>query len=69
MSRLLNEFEASEVLGIPVRTLRVWRVRGGGPVFRKLGRTVRYLPEDLTAFVDAGRRRSTSDAGPEPTGG
>lgn len=57
---LLREGEVAAALGVCVRTVQSWRVRGEGPVFRKVGRCVRYVPDDLKAFIDAGRRTSTS---------
>jgi hypothetical protein len=37
-----------------------WRLRGGGPTFRKLGRRmVRYDPADLRAFVEGSARVNT----------
>jgi len=43
-------------------------VVGGGPVYRKAGRTPIYAPEDLDAWASAriGRpQRSSSDVGPK----
>ncbi len=34
---------------------------GGGPAFVKLGARVSYDPADLDAWVEANKRRSTSD--------
>jgi hypothetical protein len=40
---------------------------GRGPAFRKLGAAaVRYAEDDLAAYVEAARRRSTSDRGVDP---
>jgi excisionase family DNA binding protein len=63
MFHLLSEKDAAPRLGVSVRTLQAWRVRGGGPRFAKLGRKVLYRPEDLDGFVEAGLRTSTSDQG------
>ena len=60
---MLNERAAAVRLGIAVRTLQAWRVRGEGPQFAKLGRAVRYRPADLDAFIEGGLRTSTSDPG------
>ena len=60
---LLKEHEAAERLSLEVATLRRWRWAGKGPRFCKIEGAVRYHPVDLTAFVDAARRRSTSDPG------
>jgi len=56
----LNETQAAELLGVSVRTLQAWRVRGGGPVFVKLGRSVRYRPDDLESWISSRRVASTS---------
>lgn len=60
---LLNEFQAAEYLNVTVHALRAWRLRGGGPVYSKLGRSVRYRLADLEAFVAGNLTRHTSDAG------
>ncbi len=60
-SRLLTEVEAADFLNRPVRTLQGLRVRGGGPAFVKMGRSVRYRLSDLDAYVAAGLRASTSE--------
>lgn len=62
LRRLLAEREAAEFLGVSFRTLQAWRVRGGGPRFCKIGRTVRYRPSDLTIWVEGQARESTSHA-------
>ena len=61
MTRLLTEQEASRALGLRVRTLQKWRLRGNGPRFLELGGAVRYDPQDLEQSIEAARRRSTSD--------
>ena len=70
---LLSEREAAKVLGVSPATLERWRLQGHSgekarapvPLFIRLGaRAVRYDPDDLAAFIDAHRRTSTSDPGP-----
>lgn len=61
--RLVNERKAAERLGIKVCTIRRWHWSGDGPPFIKVGAAVRYDVVDLEAFIDAGRRTSTSDRG------
>ena len=64
MTQLINEREAATLLRLSVKCLQGWRVRGGGPPFIKLGRSVRYEVPALEAFVQEAVRRSTSDPGP-----
>ena len=59
----LNSREAAAHLGLSRRTLERFRVSGDGPVFLKFGNRVRYLREDLDAWVQTRRRKSTSDDG------
>ena len=59
----LNTREAAGYLGLSTRTLDRYRVSGDGPVFLKFGGRVRYLLEDLDAWVRTRRRKSTSDDG------
>ncbi len=65
LKSLLNEYEAAARLALKVATLRRWRWSGHGPPFIKIGAAVRYDPDDVEAFIEAGRRSSTSDLGPE----
>jgi hypothetical protein len=61
---LLTETEASKILGFSVRTLQGWRYRGGGPRFVRVSNAcIRYRRQDLTAWVEARLRWSTSDDG------
>ena len=60
---LVDEHEAARRLSLRVSTLRRWRWAGKGPRFVKLGSAVRYEPDDVQAFIEAGRRNSTSDQG------
>ncbi len=71
---LLSEHEAALVLGVSRATLERWRLQGYSgekarapvPPFVRIGaKAVRYDPNELAAFIDAQRRTSTSDPGPE----
>lgn len=64
--KLLTTAEAADFLRLSPHTLRLWRQQGEGPVFRRVGRSIRYAEADVTAFVEAAARTSTSDDG---TGG
>lgn len=64
LSQLLDQKRAAQHLGdLSHRTLEAWRLRGGGPIYIKVGRAVRYRRSDLEAWLDARRRNSTSDPG------
>ena len=63
--KFLTSVEAAEILGLSVRTLEGWRVRGGGPIYRRFGRRVRYARADLLAWARANARRSTSTTEPQ----
>jgi hypothetical protein len=57
----LNENQAAEFLGLSVRTIQTWRVRGGGPRYCKIGRSVRYQRADLAAFRQSHLVGSTAE--------
>ncbi len=48
---LLNEFAVANMLGVSVATVRRWRLLRRGPRYLKLGASVRYRPDDLTAWL------------------
>lgn len=50
-SPLMTVIQAASYLGLAVSTLNKWRCHGGGPVFIKMGRAVRYRAEDLDQFL------------------
>jgi predicted DNA-binding transcriptional regulator AlpA len=61
---LLTESQAARLLGISVRTLQAWRVRGGGsgPRYVRISsRCVRYRVPDLEEWIETRLRNSTSD--------
>lgn len=63
--QLLTTADAAALLGTSRRTLEDWRLRGGGPVFRKVGsRLVRYCDADLARFLDDGARLNTGGGRP-----
>ena len=61
--------EASRITGEPVATLETKRVRGGGPVFLKLGKSVKYSRRACFEYLAARRRTSTSDSGQQAAWG
>jgi len=50
VEQLLNEHQAARMLGISVNSLRNWRCSRTGPKYYKVGRSVRYHPDDLREF-------------------
>lgn len=59
-SPVLDSPTAANYLGLAKRTLDNWRVSGCGPQFIKIGRRVVYRQSDLDAFLEGGKRTSTS---------
>lgn len=49
--KMLTTFELSARIGLARATLAKLRVIGGGPPFRKLGRTVVYPERELAAWL------------------
>jgi len=62
LNTALNETQAAELLGVSVRTLQAWRVRGGGPLFCKINRSVRYQRHQLAKFLQEHTVSSTTEA-------
>lgn len=48
--RLWGVREVAEYLGVPVGTLYQWRYHGRGPRGRRVGRYVRYDPDDVRTW-------------------
>ncbi len=56
--RLWTVQDVAEYLGVPVKTLYQWRGQGYGPPSRRVGRYLRYKPEDVAAWFEAIDRKS-----------
>ncbi|MCE5230426.1 helix-turn-helix domain-containing protein [bacterium] len=54
-----TEAEAAKYLRVSVKFLQTCRWKGGGPVFRKFSRLVRYHIDDLKKYADACAYTST----------
>lgn len=55
---LLNEKEAAAYLDLSPATLRTWRCREKGPTYYRVARGpngIKYIVEDLDAYLAAGR--------------
>jgi predicted DNA-binding transcriptional regulator AlpA len=60
--RVLRTPLAAEYVGLSTSTLEKLRLTGNGPAYQKAGRKiVVYRPEDLDAWLNTHRRRSTSE--------
>jgi predicted DNA-binding transcriptional regulator AlpA len=58
---LLTPKEAAQVLKLSESFLAKARMRGDGPRYRKLSRSVRYLKADLLAWLKACAKTSTAE--------
>lgn len=66
-SPFLDTATAARYLGgLKKNTLERWRSAGDGPVFYKIGGRCFYKREDLDAYAQSRRRRSTADTRPAP---
>ena len=45
----IRDVEVARLCGVEVSTVRKWRLLGRGPRYRKVGRCVRYDPDDVMA--------------------
>ena len=57
----INEEETAKMIGRGLQTLRNDRFLGKGLPYYKLGKSVRYLVDDVLTFMEQ-RRIATSDA-------
>jgi predicted DNA-binding transcriptional regulator AlpA len=60
--RRLNVAEAAQFTGLSKSTLNKYRLTGAGPRYFQLGRRVVYDTAELSDWMDARRRRSTSES-------
>ena len=51
-SKLWTINDVSDHLGIPVNTLYQWRSKGYGATGRRIGKYVRYRPEDVDTWIE-----------------
>lgn len=64
--KLLTSDQVADLLGVQEGTVRLWRMQGKGPRFKKIGTLVRYDEADVLAYINAGTRISTSQRAPVP---
>lgn len=48
---LLNEREVAKILNLSLMKVRVLRRTGEGPPFIKIGKSVRYRPDEIREFI------------------
>jgi predicted DNA-binding transcriptional regulator AlpA len=61
---ILTSRETAAIIGVSEQTLRAWRLKGFGPVYRRVGsRTIRYLRRDVDEYMQRRGYRSTSEYG------
>ncbi len=63
--RLMSPGELADYLAVPLRTVYRWREHRAGPPGIKVGRHVRYVPEDVRAWLDQQRAAGQSPASPD----
>ncbi|WP_311209502.1 MULTISPECIES: helix-turn-helix domain-containing protein [unclassified Aeromicrobium] len=49
---LLTPADVGEHLRLSEKTLANWRCQGRGPAFLRVGRDIRYRPEDVLAWLE-----------------
>ena len=57
---VLTADDVAKLLGIAKETLNVWRVRGDGPEYIKVGRLVRYKRDAILDYVEGRVKKHTS---------
>lgn len=58
----LTTSELAARLRVSVSTVNKWRLFGGGPKYIKIGRQVRYRPEDVATYERENERTKTRGA-------
>lgn len=58
---LIDTAQVALMCSVSVRTVEGWRHDGYGPPCVKLGKSVRYDPKKVQAWIDEREGRSTSD--------
>ena len=58
--RFVDTEAAARYLALEAHTLECYRSLGGGPVFHKFGKWVRYAVDDLDTWAESCRRMTTA---------
>ena len=59
-NQLLTEKETASLICYTQRALQNWRLRGGGPEYVKIGRSVRYQRRDVIKFIEERKRKHSA---------
>jgi len=59
---LMTEKETAALLGVSVSKLQKDRIKGSGPSFVVLGRSIRYKYKDMVSYIEANTFSSTTQA-------
>lgn len=65
LPRLITARDMCRQVGIATQTAAVWRLRGFGPRFIKVGSRVMYETSEVSRWLVSRGRKSTSDLGVE----
>jgi len=52
---LLIDSEVSKITKFSVSSVRKWRVQGRGPLYLRLGNSIRYKEQDVLHYVQSGK--------------
>ena len=56
----------SQIIGVPIKTIKDWRLHGEGPAAYKIGNHLRYAPSDVQAWLQRCRELAPGvPTGPE----
>ncbi|WP_052112902.1 helix-turn-helix domain-containing protein [Knoellia aerolata] len=51
--------DVAEYLGVPLKTLYKWRLEKHGPPCARIGKHLRYVPDDVVAWVESCKRSAS----------
>jgi predicted DNA-binding transcriptional regulator AlpA len=53
LDALLDEYDVARITSLSVATVRRWRLLRQGPVYLKLGASVRYKPQSISEWIES----------------
>lgn len=66
MEKMLSEKAAGNLLGRSEATMKLNRRLGKGPVYYRIGRTIRYREADLNSYIQRCRVEPVANSGGSP---